>query len=786
MLNKLKLQNQLILGFLIPMLGLSYLSVTGMLTSRQHVQESQRVSLWISLGVQAGDLVHELQKERGMSVGYVSSKGKKFKVKLTQQQQLTTKKLNGFLNFEEGIEREHLTLELKRGLDDFLIWTLELDSLRQAILKQQLTANEIVKTYTVQIQALMDLANTSNIINDPEMLRRQEAYYYFLLMKEQAGLERAILSRGFALDQFSAELYQKFVSLLNLQQSYESIFLKNAPSDIKTAYQKQKSMPIFQAVRKYRSLALEKGLDGNLKTNPEDWFSSSTKRINILKQSEGYIESNIDATAVQKLAEQQQKLGLYWLLIAGLALTLLALALLVRSLVKRDKKMAQIIALTEHSPISMMYANPKMEIEYYNPAALKLLQNLKTNVLLNTGLGESIEKLHSPLLKQARSFKETSLPWNDSFQLGHESIEMQATATYDDEGKFLGPMVSWELVTEKKAFEATIRTNAAREKALAEDLKSDVQAMMLVIEAASQGRLSQNFNKTQRSDIDSIQRMQKGLEKFFKILQGHLGSMEENASILVDSAASLEKVSQKISGSVSNSSEQSILASQALMTLHEKVKVIASNTEDMNLSIKEIASNTSTATQVSHEAVRLTDKVNQIMAQLEKRSQEVGEISSMISGIASQTRLLALNATIEAARVGEAGKGFQVVASEVKNLAVDASTATTHISERVDSIQQDIQYALQTITDSTHLIHQINDIQNMVASAVEEQAAITQQMSIQLSGVAENSEEVSERMSQVSAHISALPHETEMTLSASTELKNISVKMQDLLEQFSG
>ena len=101
----------------------------------------------------------------------------------------------------------------------------------------------------------------------------------------------------------------------------------------------------------------------------------------------------------------------------------------------------------------------------------------------------------------------------------------------------------------------------------------------------------------------------------------------------------------------------------------------------------------------------------------------------MITSIAQQTNLLALNATIEAARAGEAGKGFAVVANEVKELAKQTAKATEDISRKIEAIQGDTKGAVEAIAQIGKIINQINDIQNTIASAVEEQTATTGEIS---------------------------------------------------------
>jgi methyl-accepting chemotaxis protein len=121
-------------------------------------------------------------------------------------------------------------------------------------------------------------------------------------------------------------------------------------------------------------------------------------------------------------------------------------------------------------------------------------------------------------------------------------------------------------------------------------------------------------------------------------------------------------------------------------------------------------------------------------------------VIKVITSIAQQTNLLALNATIEAARAGEAGKGFAVVANEVKELAKETAKATEDISRKIEAIQADTQGAVEAIARISGIINQISDIQNTIASAVEEQSATTNEIGRNISEASKGSTEIAQNI----------------------------------------
>lgn len=125
--------------------------------------------------------------------------------------------------------------------------------------------------------------------------------------------------------------------------------------------------------------------------------------------------------------------------------------------------------------------------------------------------------------------------------------------------------------------------------------------------------------------------------------------------------------------------------------------------------------------------------------------QKIGEVVSLINGIASQTNLLALNATIEAARAGEAGRGFAVVASEVKSLATQTARATEDITSLIANIQATTGEAVAVINETSETIRQIHNVSDAIAAAVEEQGAATKKIVRNVQQTADGTQDVSQK-----------------------------------------
>ncbi len=180
-----------------------------------------------------------------------------------------------------------------------------------------------------------------------------------------------------------------------------------------------------------------------------------------------------------------------------------------------------------------------------------------------------------------------------------------------------------------------------------------------------------------------------------------------------------------------------------------------------------------------------------IVQTLGNRSKEIGNIIGTISDIADQTNLLALNAAIEAARAGEHGRGFAVVADEVRKLAEQTTTATKEIEQTIGSIRTEVEKAITAMDDTAskvksgvalanesgkaldHIVTGVTGLQGMIqqiASATEEMSATTDEIAKDIGHIANSAKENSSA--------------AEQTTQSSVEMSNLAVNLQQIVGRF--
>ena len=264
-----------------------------------------------------------------------------------------------------------------------------------------------------------------------------------------------------------------------------------------------------------------------------------------------------------------------------------------------------------------------------------------------------------------------------------------------------------------------------------------------------------------------------------KFVSGRVG---DNAEKVESSAVDVAAAADQVAAVAEEASAQSNAVAAAGEQVSHNVSTVATAVEELSASVREIAQSSGEASKVAAEAVATAQAANDNVAKLGESSVEIGRVIEVITSIAEQTNLLALNATIEAARAGEAGKGFAVVANEVKELANQTASATEEISTRISAIQSDTGDAVDAIEQIGQVIARISDMQNTIASAVEEQTATTNEISQNINEAARGSSQIAENISSVAQASGEAAEGAASAQNAAGQLKVVAADLKAVVE----
>ncbi|PLX33978.1 MAG: methyl-accepting chemotaxis protein, partial [Hyphomicrobiales bacterium] len=210
----------------------------------------------------------------------------------------------------------------------------------------------------------------------------------------------------------------------------------------------------------------------------------------------------------------------------------------------------------------------------------------------------------------------------------------------------------------------------------------------------------------------------------------------------------------------------------------ENVNTVAAASEELSAAVNEIGQQVSLSSETASRAVRESHETHSIIKGLSEAANQIGEVVDLIREIAEQTNLLALNATIEAARAGEAGKGFAVVASEVKALATQTARATESISSQVKLIQDKTDTSVSAIENVARTIENMSAVTSAISAAVEEQDAATQEISRNMQQAAQGTGNVTGNVGNVAERIEETGRSASDMLASSDSLKSEATTMK--------
>jgi methyl-accepting chemotaxis protein len=291
---------------IVPSVLLTIIVLINLVYNAQNVSRSSNGASLLSLADNAANLVHELQKERGMSAGYLGSKGIKFRQELGVQRSIVDEKMRAYKEFTQQYE-DDFSDGLQTSISSILNNLSQLADIRNKVDKLTITLPDALGFYTArnkslinQPLALIEVLDTSGLVQG------LIASYNLMQVKEKSGIERAVLTNILAGQTFSEQNKKRVYTLIAQQNAYQDAFYKSMPNDEdwSTRYTTFANSAKNQNILKLRKQVLSEALNNEFSVQPEKWFDAATGRIGELKtlESNGIKQMHDDINSIYALS----------------------------------------------------------------------------------------------------------------------------------------------------------------------------------------------------------------------------------------------------------------------------------------------------------------------------------------------------------------------------------------------------------------------------------------------------------------------------------------------------
>ena len=786
-LNSLKFRSKLILLLLFPLGGMFFFSTLGILEKNNLLEESYRIQKLSEFAITGSALVHELQKERGATSGFLGSEGRKFATELPEQRAKTDAGIQDLNNFLDGFDDEAYSNELHSILVQILKGGEKIDSIRQSVDSLRISAENAISYYSEYIKLFLDVSHMlSGLTSDGKFAIKLVAYNSLMMSKENAGIERAVLSNTFGRGSFAAGMFNKFQELTANQKTYQEEFRKLSTVSEMAYFKSKMQGSVIDQVEDYRKAARE----GNERIKYIAELYTLVGYGGIVHNFKNYVIRGTDTYAV-RIRTKYNEVDL-----------LIGRILEMDSLSENDRKDLGVIRETFYNYNTAVDKVQKMK-EAGNSVTI-IDSSVKINdgpaiealIRLSQGgdMGVDPEKWFAAATDRINLMKDIE----DRFALDL-TMEVVASQRKAQNGLLIFALVSGAMliitillayfiisdllkllggepvrivaITEQVAIgdlEIDTSSNGKKSTGIFLSVRKMVEVLKYkaeILESIAGGDLTVNIKKA--SDVDGLG---KSLVIMKESLNTLLSGVNESVIQVTSGVDQISQVSQALAQGASEQAATLEEISAASLEIKSQATLNADNSQKAY----------DLARQSNQDADSGNIKMSELLSAMNSirgSSDEINKIVKLIDDIAFQINLLALNANVEAARAGKYGKGFAVVADEVRNLAVRSADAVKQTTEMVEDSVRNIEIGSKITEETAEILNRILTGSSTVADFLRK---ISEGSTEQEKGITE----IVKGLDQIDQVTQANAAQSEETASASEEISAQGQELRNMIAAF--
>ncbi len=722
-MNNMTIKNKLIMILALPIISLVFLSSVISYERYKTSNGYNKLEDAVKLSTKITSLVHELQKERGMTAGYLGSKGVKFKDKIGSQRDLTNKKRKEFLKYLDSLDTKYYGTEYNKLLTDALNRLKELKTKRIKVSSLSISGKEAISYYTNMNGVFLEVVRkAANYSPNTQMVQQLNSYTNFLLSKERAGIERAVGAVSFAANKFASGMKTKFNRLISEQDAFLYSFEKLTNKQTMEFYKKTVQGKAVEEVKRMRNVALTAENGRGFNIDSAYWFNTITEKINLLKMVDDHLANTLIAESKVLVSAAKTEMTLY---IVINSILIIIVILLGRAVLNN------------------------------------ILMGIRT---LSAGLDDFFKFLN----KEVKDVRLIDINRKDAIGVMAKKVNDNIEKTREvviDDVRFMEEVKNIVEQIKKGYLFQRLEYNA-KSKNL-EELKTEINEMLTVMNKTIGGSVNKITDVLNSySDLDFTNNIKNANgkvetsilnvgEMITNMLQSNMKNgltIEHTANDLLQNVDILNVASNEAAASLEETAA-------ALEEITGSINHNTNNIIKMSQHASEVTSSVKTGQDLANETTTAMDEINEQVS-------EINEAISIIDQIAFQTNILSLNAAVEAATAGEAGKGFAVVAAEVRNLASRSAEAARDIKTLVES-------ATSKANDGKHIADKMIDGYTSLNESISQTIDL-------IEDVTNASKEQSAGIEQINDAVTLLDQQTQKNASVAAHTAQIAKDTKDI------